>query len=70
MPIRPCSPAITSNTEMPARKAGAVGVAREAHQPGHGLDDQVVAGQPGALGGAEPADREVDEPGVAAAAVS
>ena len=38
-----------------------VGIAGEAHQPGHGLHDQVVAGQPRALGGAEPADREVHQ---------
>ena len=36
----------------------------ETHQPRHGLHDEVVPGQPGALGGAEPADREVHEAGV------
>jgi hypothetical protein len=39
-----------------------VGVAGEAHQPADGLDDQVVAGQPGTLlTAAEAADRGVDD---------
>ena len=45
-PIVRCRPVITSNTEMPARYGGPSGIPGQAHQPGHRLDDQVVAGQP------------------------
>ena len=49
MPTAECSPVITSNREIPDRYGGASGAAGEAHQAGHGLDEEVVAGQRGAL---------------------
>lgn len=47
----------------------ALRLARHAHEAAHGLHEQVVAGQPGALGGAEAGHRAVDEPGIARAHV-
>ena len=41
-----------------------VGLAGDAHQPGLGLDDEVVAGPAGGLAVAEAGDRAVDEPRV------
>ncbi|CAM5269357.1 hypothetical protein STANM309S_00684 [Streptomyces tanashiensis] len=49
----------------PRLRALPVRFARHAHEAAHGLDEQVVAGQPGALGGAEAGHRAVDESGVA-----
>ena len=43
-----------------------VGLTGEAHQPRHGLGDEVVAGERGALRRSEPADREVDQTRVVA----
>ena len=40
-----CRPAITSNTEIAGPVRRAVRVAGQAHQAGHGLDHEVVAGQ-------------------------
>ena len=60
-PMVACRPAITSKTEMPARYGRPVGVAGQAHQAGHRLHDQVVAGQVAAAARAEAADRGVDD---------
>ena len=62
-----CSPVITSKTEIPGAVRRAVGRAGQAHQPGHALHQQVVAGQPRAAAGAEAADRAVDDAVVAGA---
>ena len=60
-----CSPVITSNTEMPGAVGRALGVAGQAHQAGHGLDEEVVAGQVLLGRGAEAADGAVDAAWVA-----
>ena len=65
MPTAECSPVNTSNTEMPDRNGGVSGPAGQAHQPGHALGQDVVTGQRRALARAEPADRAVDDGGVA-----
>ena len=61
-PMVACRPEITSNTATPARYGSPSGVSRHAHQPGDGLDDEVVPGQRGTLGpAAETADRGVHD---------
>ncbi len=54
-------PAITSNTEMPARKGGPSGSPGEAHQARDGLHHQVVARARRAGVPTEAADRGVDD---------
>src|ERR1700744_6796355 len=61
MPRAVCRPVNTSKTEMPDRNGGGAG---QAHQAGHALGQDVVAGQGCALARAEAADRGVDDRGI------
>ena len=61
-------PQTRSTTAAPTFSGAPVGLAGDAHQPAHRLQQQVVAGQPGrALGRAEGGDRARDQPRVALA---